>query len=124
MYIQVNKETKKIDSAIYFSLHKPLDNENYDVFEVDFIPQDWKYCIFEDGKFKLDEDLKQSSMIDEVKETIRKNRREKCFPIINRGQFWYDSLTESQLNELRIWYQAWLDATITLVEPNDLDWVK
>lgn len=61
---------------------------------------------------------------EQIKANIRANREEKCFPIINRGQLWYDMLTEAQHNELAVWYKAWLDATETMVEPNDLDWVK
>lgn len=61
---------------------------------------------------------------EQIKANIRANREEKCFPIINRGQLWYDTLTEAQHNELAVWYRAWLDATETMVEPNDLDWVK
>lgn len=61
---------------------------------------------------------------EQIKANIRANREEKCFPIINRGQLWYDTLTEAQHNELAVWYRAWLDATETMVEPDDLDWVK
>ena len=61
---------------------------------------------------------------EQIKANIRANREEKCFPIINRGQLWYDTLTEQQHNELAVWYRAWLDATETMVEPNDLDWIK
>ena len=61
---------------------------------------------------------------EQIKANIRANREEKCFPIINRGQLWYDTLTEQQHNELAVWYRAWLDATETMVEPDDLDWVK
>lgn len=61
---------------------------------------------------------------EQIKANIRANREQKCFPIINRGQLWYDTLTEAQHNELAVWYRAWLDATETMVEPNDLDWIK
>lgn len=61
---------------------------------------------------------------EQIKANIRANREKKCFPIINRGQLWYDTLTEQQHNELAVWYRAWLDATETMVEPNDLDWIK
>ena len=56
------------------------------------------------------------------KERIRSNRDEKCFPIINRGQLWYNMLTDTQKKELNDWYQAWLNATETMVEPEDLKW--
>lgn len=58
------------------------------------------------------------------KASIRANREEKCFPIINRGKLWYDTLTKQQHSELAVWYRAWLDATDTMVEPDDLSWVN
>ncbi len=42
---------------------------------------------------------------------LQKKREDACFPVINRGQLWYDRLTEEQLTELADWYQAWCDVT-------------
>ena len=70
---------------------------------------------------------------DEEKENMRRNvllnkiradRENACFPIINRGQLWYNKLTESQKTELDAWYQAWLDAPQTLTEPETPAWLK
>ena len=60
----------------------------------------------------------------ELRERIREVRKTKCFPIINRGKLWYDRLTNEQYGELREWYQKWLDATETLVVPDDLPWLE
>ena len=38
-------------------------------------------------------------------------REEECFVYINRGELWYNKLTEEQKQELESWYQAWLDVT-------------
>ena len=57
--------------------------------------------------------------------TILRNRREKeCFPIINRGMLWYGKLSDAQVEQLRIWYQEWLDVTITLVVPTKPIWLE
>lgn len=40
-----------------------------------------------------------------------RNLRQECFAIINRGELWYNRLSESQKQELDVWYQAWLDVT-------------
>jgi hypothetical protein len=48
---------------------------------------------------------------------LRARRQSICFPIINRGQLWYDTLSKSQKEELQVWYKAWLDVTKTLEEP-------
>ena len=36
--------------------------------------------------------------------SLRNMRERVCFPVINRGKLWYDSLTSEQLNELKKWY--------------------
>ena len=54
---------------------------------------------------------------------LRAKRETECFPIVNRGQLWYDTLTEEQKVELKEWYIAWLDVTDTLVIPNKPNWI-
>ena len=54
----------------------------------------------------------------------RMRREKKCFALINRGQLWYDTLTDSQKAELREWYAAWLNVTKTFVEPAMPAWLK
>ena len=54
---------------------------------------------------------------------IKERREKECFPVINRGQLWYDRLTEEQHEELNAWYQAWLDAPGNLHIPEPLTWV-
>lgn len=58
------------------------------------------------------------------KNEIRYNREQKCFPVINRGRLWYNKLTDEQLQELDEWYEAWLVAPDTMIEPDDLAWVN
>jgi len=55
---------------------------------------------------------------------LRGYRNEVCFTIINRGKIWYDTLTEEQIEELRVWYNAWLDATETKIIPTQPEWLK
>ena len=61
---------------------------------------------------------------EEEKEILRQRRAVECFSVVNRGQVWYDKLTQEQKYQLSIWYQSWLDVTITNVIPNKPDWVK
>lgn len=58
------------------------------------------------------------------KEYYRKRREEVCYPVINRGQLWYNHLTLAQKAELNDWYEAWLDATETLVIPSEPAWLN
>ena len=55
---------------------------------------------------------------------LRTVREKKCFPIINRGSFWYENLTWEQQVELREWYKKWLDVTITFKMPKKPKWLK
>lgn len=60
---------------------------------------------------------------DELIAHLRKERERICFPIINRGKFWYDNLTNEQYSELKKWYEDWLNVTETKVIPITPKWV-
>lgn len=55
---------------------------------------------------------------------LRSLREDECFAIINRGQVWYENLNEQQINELKRWYQSWLNVTETLIIPTKPMWLK
>lgn len=55
---------------------------------------------------------------------LRFLRDKYCFSIINRGSLWYDTLTDSQKEELKTWYKAWLDVTETKIIPERPIWLK
>ena len=55
---------------------------------------------------------------------IRDRRAKECFPVINRGKLWYETLTEEQIAELDKWYNEWLNATETLIIPKKPEWLK
>ena len=55
---------------------------------------------------------------------LRQQREAECFPIINRGELWYDTLTSEQRTELQSFYRAWLDVTETKVVPTKPSWIK
>ena len=54
--------------------------------------------------------------------TTCKWREAECFPI-NRGQLWYDRLSEKQKAELQVWYSDWL-VTDTLTAPEKPSWLN
>lgn len=56
--------------------------------------------------------------------SIRARRESECFPIINRGELWYNNLTDMQKAELAEWYAAWLNAPETLKIPTRPEWLK
>lgn len=61
---------------------------------------------------------------EEKLDDLRTLREEECFPIINRGNLWYESLTLEQKLELKNWYQNWLDVTVTQVIPTKPTWLN
>ena len=58
------------------------------------------------------------------KDYLRNRRAKECFPIVNRGQLWYNMLTIEQFSELFNWYNAWLDVTETLSVPEMPSWIN
>lgn len=75
--------------------------------------------VKDEGSHKSNEAYKASK-----REGLRMQRLDVCFPIINRGKFWYETLEDKYLRELKKWYQEWLDVTETLVEPLMPEWLK
>ena len=58
------------------------------------------------------------------KTTLRARREVECYPYINRGELWYETLTAAQRAELQKWYAEWLNVTETLVVPEKPAWLK
>ena len=61
---------------------------------------------------------------EELKKILRRLRNNRVFPIINRSNWWYNSLTQLQKDELQLWYKKWLDVTETLVIPERPTWLE
>ena len=61
---------------------------------------------------------------EEILDHLRTRREEECFVIINRGQLWYNNLLPSQLHELQVWYEDWLNVTETKIIPEKPSWLK
>ena len=60
-------------------------------------------------------------IIENKKNRLRRQRWKECFSIINRGELWYDMLTEKQKAELNVWYQAWLHITDNVTLDTDIE---
>ena len=91
-----------------------LTEEQYNQIHINKAGHNWKYV---NGKFKQ---LKYITT-----EYLQEKRQLECFDLLdNRSKLWYDSLTEEQYNELKTWYQAWLDVTKTKKIPDKPAWLK
>ena len=76
-----------------------------------------------EGSLFYDANREQILRKEEEADEIRRLREKECFSVINRGQLWYDHLTEKQRSELDAWYKAWLDATETGAIPDKPEWL-
>jgi len=76
-----------------------------------------------DGDLVFDEARAKTDSEKQAVEELRLRREQECFPIINRGQLWYESLTAEQNTELAAWYQGWLDVTETQTVPEKPVWL-
>ncbi len=76
-----------------------------------------------DGDLVFDEAQAKTDSEKQAIEELRLRRERECFPIINRGQLWYASLTAEQNAELAAWYQGWLDVTETQTVPEKPAWL-
>ena len=61
---------------------------------------------------------------EQILDEIRSRREVECFSVINRGQLWYNMLTNEQIEELNVWYHNWLDVTQTKIIPEKPSWLK
>lgn len=73
-------------------------------------------------QFKILEQPEQTDK--QIISSLRARREVECFSVINRGEFWYSKLTEEQKEELKSWYNAWLDVTATRIVPEKPIWLK
>ena len=73
----------------------------------------------------LEYDRQQNAAIEKkaLCDDLRKRRETECFSYINRGQLWYDKLSNAQKQELSEWYQGWLQVTGTLTAPEKPSWL-
>ncbi|MBE6811347.1 MAG: DUF2977 domain-containing protein [Ruminococcaceae bacterium] len=112
-YVQSYAEIGNLTNGI--EIEAPSDLEH---FEVNFEAYQVK-----DGVLIFDEDKRLQLDNQHILDDLRFEREQQCFPIINRGQLWYEMLSETQVAELQLWYQAWLDVTETLLIPERPGWL-
>lgn len=113
----------KTNAAYFETLHMSEPPYN---FTKTTIPNEYLDCeptdFNEDLTFSIDKYNARKEKLELDK--LRQQREVECFPIINRGQLWYDTLTSEQRTELQSFYRAWLDVTETKVIPTKPSWIK
>ena len=76
-----------------------------------------------DGVLVLDADKLKADADAAELAVIRQRRETECFAYINRGELWYDLLTDEQKTKLANWYLSWLDAPETRTIPAPPVWL-
>ena len=76
-----------------------------------------------DGTLEYSEEQNTANERKALCNELRKRRETECFSYINRGQPWYDRLSDEQRSELREWYADWLKVTDTLTAPEKPSWL-
>jgi hypothetical protein len=80
--------------------------------------------FYQDGQVVCDEELQREVQLEQTRKKLRRQRKQECFPIVNRGMCWYNDLSDEQKEELQNWYHAWLDVTETLEVPQAPSWLS
>lgn len=119
----MEKEIQTYKVRIIDEITYALDENGIEVSQEDLEQLGQTKCFDLENNCVVEYDNTIDKII-EHKNELRSRRQAICFPIINRGQFWYDTLTKSQKEELKVWYQAWLDVTETMEEPVKPEWLK
>lgn len=95
---------------------EPEDIEDFQV--------NYRSYYLPDGNMLIKSNKKQAELENnKVLSNLRSQREKICFPYINRGDLWYNRLSDVQIAELNTWYQAWLDVTETKIIPEAPEWL-
>nr|DAV78745.1 MAG TPA: Protein of unknown function (DUF2977) [Caudoviricetes sp.] len=76
-----------------------------------------------DGTLEYSEEQNTANERKALCDGLRQRRETECFSYINRGQPWYDRLSDEQKAELSAWYSDWLKVTDTLTAPEKPSWL-
>ena len=118
MKVLLNEQGYVESNALEGDLLDAVETDDLSHFEEHFTAYQVR-----DGTLVFDDIQAEAEQAQAAKDAYRKRREVECFPIIDRGRLWYDTLTEDQLSELKTWYQAWLDGTNTQTIPEKPEWL-
>ena len=109
----------------YATIGDILDSIEVDenLIDIQDFEENFESYYYENGTLIKSYIREEELVIERKKDELRIQRQRECFSIINRGQLWYNSLTEEQLNELDIWYKEWLNVTDAFIIPTTRSWL-
>lgn len=126
IYFADLNEYKKISDEKFNEIIKKYKDEYLELsnYETANLPFNTTRALYIEKEYMVLMDVNEGLLNDYLRVVARTKRNQECFPIINRGELWYDTLSDAQYEELKKWYQNWLDVTETLVEPKKPEWLK
>lgn len=104
-------------------LPEGISLELADDFDIEDFKQHYAAYQFKNNKLERNEEQLPLVIKERNDNELRLTRQRECFSVINRGSLWYDFLTFEQKEELREWYQAWLEVTDTNEIPQKPLWL-
>ena len=117
-----------IDENNYVVGYLVVGEGSSDMIEVampeNFTFENYQAFKHQNGELVFDEEKLKKLDGERALNELREQRQLECFPVINRGELWYQSLTSAQITELSEWYNAWLNVTETKVVPTMPTWIK
>lgn len=91
--------------------------------DIDRFEEQYTAYRLKDGLLEYDEEQNTENERKALCVELRERRETECFSFINRGQPWYDRLSDTQKSELKEWYDGWLEITETLTVPEKPSWL-
>lgn len=122
MQILTNEKGYVVGFALIGNITDGIEVE--DPKDADHFEQHYKAYKLQDGALVFDALQQEQEHLEQAQAEYRRRREKECFSVINRGQLWYDRITQDQRKELEAWYKAWLDGTPTLTVPEKPAWVN
>ena len=114
MYTIVYDEDRIV--GVYTSEHI-TDKPHITVEELPVIKPYRERLAVRNGKLVVEKSIVDLNTLKEIEfANIRQKRETMCFSIVNRGQLWYNKLSQDQIKELDSWYNDWLNITLTYNE--------
>lgn len=124
MQVTIDENNYITNYAVVGELDDGIEIDNLSDEQLTKLQQNFEAYKLVDGELVFDEDkLRVDTEASELVK-IRQRRELECFAYINRGNLWYEMLSNDQKIELKNWYSAWLDAPETRVIPSAPVWLK
>ncbi len=121
MQIRLNEQGYVSDFAFIGTVEGGVEVEEPE--DRDHFTEHFQSYKVRDGTLILDENQHKENQRRALCDMLRQRRETECFSFINRGQLWYDRLSEEQKSELNAWYSSWLMVTDTLTAPEKPSWL-